>query len=484
MTRELKVFQLFAILFGIVLPLQTGCFEDTPPDSQPVCDGQPEINLAYFLPATNESPFYFMTPDSAGFVYGRRYPNLQTRAIEEIVERVEVRDSNGQVVFSILNPAEIDRTTLVTLSNLLSPGEHTLTVTLDDEAVLNSCQTNYVLTSQTLNFTISEVEPPPVNAAPIADAGPDAAVVIGESVMLDGSGSSDPEGQPLTFSWNQTEGPQVELQNADTANPSFIAPASVGTLTFELTVEDDANNTATDSVSIHTMLNAHLLVVNTTGNSVIAHDLASYDDIDGNVAPDAELVGASTGLASPVDAVINKAGELMVLNVLTLGFHSVTVYAGASDLANINGDVATIRTLQGVLLQSELENAAMADGVTVPTRYIEVPSSGDLSGVALNGNDQLFLTDRSGDSLLIFNDASTLTGGVNPDATLTMTGAGELVDVVIGPLGDGLVVDREVNAIYDFEDVVNLGGPVSPDRILAGINTQLATPNRAVVHTP
>lgn len=126
----------------------------------------------------------------------------------------------------------------------------------------------------------------------------------------------------------------------------------------------------------------------------------------------------------------------------------------------------------------------MADGVTVPTRYIEVPSSGDLSGVALNGNDQLFLTDRSGDSLLIFNDASTLTGGVNPDATLTMTGAGELVDVVIGPLGDGLVVDREVNAIYDFEDVVNLGGPVSPDRILAGINTQLATPNRAVVHTP
>lgn len=83
-----------------------------------------------------------------------------------------------------------------------------------------------------------------VNHAPTAHAGPDQTKDEGSLVTLDGTGSSDPDSDPLvTFSWSQIAGPGVILSNAGTATPSFTAPA-VGpggqTLTFQLTVSDGA----------------------------------------------------------------------------------------------------------------------------------------------------------------------------------------------------------------------------------------------------
>ena len=41
----------------------------------------------------------------------------------------------------------------------------------------------------------------PANTAPIADAGMDSEVAVGQAVYLDGQGSSDPDGDELTFQW-------------------------------------------------------------------------------------------------------------------------------------------------------------------------------------------------------------------------------------------------------------------------------------------
>lgn len=68
---------------------------------------------------------------------------------------------------------------------------------------------------------------PANNHAPIADAGPDQTVTEGSIVQLDGSKSKDPDGDPLTYEWTQTDickNCKVKLDGADTAKPTFIAP--------------------------------------------------------------------------------------------------------------------------------------------------------------------------------------------------------------------------------------------------------------------
>ena len=63
-----------------------------------------------------------------------------------------------------------------------------------------------------------------VNAAPIADAGPDQTVNEGVEVTLDGSNSSDPDGSIATFAWTQTSGPAVTLSDASSPQPTFTTP--------------------------------------------------------------------------------------------------------------------------------------------------------------------------------------------------------------------------------------------------------------------
>ncbi len=69
-------------------------------------------------------------------------------------------------------------------------------------------------------------------------------------VGLNGSGSSDPNGDLLSYQWTQTGGPSVTLSSATSARPTFTAPDAAATLTFQLVVNDGQVNSAPSSVTI------------------------------------------------------------------------------------------------------------------------------------------------------------------------------------------------------------------------------------------
>ncbi len=89
-----------------------------------------------------------------------------------------------------------------------------------------------------------------VNDDPVANAGPDQIVDVSVPVTLDGSASSDPNGDTITFSWLQTSGPLVTLDDATLDGPSFDAPGVSAELIFELTVTDDLGGSDTDTVAV------------------------------------------------------------------------------------------------------------------------------------------------------------------------------------------------------------------------------------------
>jgi len=92
--------------------------------------------------------------------------------------------------------------------------------------------------------------------APVADAGSDVTVDEGEEgIVLDGSGSFDSNGDPITYEWMQTDGAYVPLANATTVSPSFDAPmvSTDETLVFQLVVNDGETDSNPDTVSIHVL---------------------------------------------------------------------------------------------------------------------------------------------------------------------------------------------------------------------------------------
>jgi hypothetical protein len=95
------------------------------------------------------------------------------------------------------------------------------------------------------------------NQTPTADAGADQTVNSGSLINLNGSASSDPDEDPITFSWTQTAGSTVALSNAGSPTPTFTTPqvTSDTVLTFELVVADDQGNSDSDSVNV-TVLNS------------------------------------------------------------------------------------------------------------------------------------------------------------------------------------------------------------------------------------
>ena len=115
------------------------------------------------------------------------------------------------------------------------PGSYTVTLTVTDK--------NGAGVSDALVLTVAAVKP-------TARAGGPYAGVEGAAIAFDGSTSTDPNGDALTYSWNWGDGTA-----AGTGATPTHAYRDNGTYTVTLTVRDPANNTSTATTAV-TVTNA------------------------------------------------------------------------------------------------------------------------------------------------------------------------------------------------------------------------------------
>jgi RHS repeat-associated protein len=92
------------------------------------------------------------------------------------------------------------------------------------------------------------------NSRPLADAGDDQTMNVGDEVSIDGSRSTDPDGNPLTYRWaiiTKPKGSLARLSDSTSVAPSFIADKD-GTYVLQLTVSDGQIRSLPDTVVIST----------------------------------------------------------------------------------------------------------------------------------------------------------------------------------------------------------------------------------------
>jgi len=127
-----------------------------------------------------------------------------------------------------------------------------------------------------------------LNTAPIANAGPNQASILGSSVAFDGSASSDVNGDALGFSWSvltSPNGSSATLVNPNSDKPTFT-PDVLGSYTIELVVEDNAKS-ATDTLELSVVNFNVPEMIPITGGDFEMGDDTSPDGItqgEGNIA--------------------------------------------------------------------------------------------------------------------------------------------------------------------------------------------------------
>ncbi|MGR8940826.1 MAG: Ig-like domain-containing protein [Gammaproteobacteria bacterium] len=274
-------------------------------------------------------------------------------------------------------------------SRPVGDGWHTLKAQAIDK---NGNMSSHSLSVKTVNGN------PSINAPPVANAGPDAAVIDSdangsERVTLNGNGSSDPNGSLVSYDWYENG-----VAIASGATPSVNL--EVGNHSITLTVTDNEGASASDTVSI-TVSAANLPPVANAGQG------GTVTDTDGNGVETVTLNGSASydpdGTIVQFDWFENGAliasGATTTVSLAT-GNHNLTLKVtdngGTSATAGITisvqaGQLAAPESLTGSLQGSTvnlnwadvsaqeegfyIERGIKAKGVISYTRVGEVPAN-------------------------------------------------------------------------------------------------------------
>jgi hypothetical protein len=302
------------------------------------------------------------------------------------------------------------------------------------------------------------------NRAPVAAVSAPSSATVGTALTLDGTGSSDPDGQSVTFRWEITAKPAgslAALSDSTAARPVFT-PDVVGTYTVRLIVNDGRSDSApvTFSTSARRLNNAPVAhagddVTAVNGTEVFLNGLASSDP-DGDpityrwslVARPAGSTASLSGADTPRPFFTPDVGGNYVLSLVThdgtlsSSTAFVTVISGA---ANVAPTAVAVGPSSVVLVGTRvtLDGSASADPNGDLLRYVWRWISRPLGSQAVLGFGSTarpeFVPDLAGDYVvgLVVNDGRVNSSerGVTVRAASSATpvvNAGSTQSVLVG----------------------------------------------------
>ena len=348
-----------------------------------------------------------------------------------------------------------------------------------------------------------------LNSSPVANAGPDQTAVVTQTVTLDGTGSSDVDGDPLTFAWtltNRPAGSGAVLLNANAVHPTFTIDRP-GTFVAALTVNDGRVTSAPDTVIINTRNSAPVANAGSDQTAfvtaIVTLNGSGSTDVDGDVITHAwSLIsvpaGSSAALSDPTAVtptlVIDRPGlyiaQLIVNDGTTMSVPdtvSITTQNSAP-VANAGID-QTVFAGQTVLVDGLQSSDVDGDPLTFRWSFTSLPLNSAASLANAGSRVASFVADRPGNYVvqLIVNDGSADSA---PD-TVAVTTTNSMPVAVAGPdqsnlrVGQVVALDGTQSSDADGQPLTYLWSLIArPASSLAGLtgpttSTPTLTPDAA-----
>ncbi len=295
--------------------------------------------------------------------------------------------------------------------------------------------------SNSISVTISAAM---ANVAPTASAGSNQNVVTGSSVTLDGSASTDANGDALTYAWtlNAPSGSSATLSSATAVKPSFTADIS-GSYVATLTVNDgQVNSTAATVTLTAAVLNVAPVAKAGSPQNVVTGSAVILDGRDSSDANGDSLgylwsltslpTGSSAALSSASTAkptfTTDKDGTYVIQLIVSDGRlnsapDTVTITAATANSMPVAsaGNAQSVATGAAVALDGSASSDANGDTLSYAWTLISIPSSSNATLSGSTVQKPTFTADKDGAYVaqLIVND-----GKVNSAvATVVITAA-------------------------------------------------------------
>lgn len=244
-------------------------------------------------------------------------------------------------------------------------------------------------------------------------------------IFLDGSRSSDENGEKLIYRWRQIGGKKVELQNAESARPGFL-PAESGVYAFELVVSNGQAISQPAVVEIDVEIEKLISIPTARINApqkAIVKPAPKNPAPPENVAPiitaekATEKIEAVRAPQIRVEQTNNATAKVKTISAMHTQINEPIALKALNNTApiasiknNINAEVGERVILEGYGVDSD------GDKLTYQWRQT---GGAPLNNVKTNGKDIVFIADNDGVYLfeLFVND-----GNVNsPPAECAVT---------------------------------------------------------------